>query len=221
MEERPQKFKFLVLGVLFLLPITVYLFFASGVNNFGKLPVVTENVVEISAFNDLEGNTVQLEERITVLGFFGEDLIDNQAYAYNLAHKIYKKNHQFEEFQFVILLPESARNQALILKTKIEEIAPTTSWRFAFGDASEITRVFNSLGSNLTLNNNNASPYVFIIDKERNVRGRDDDDDAEDGILYGFDSSIIAEINNKMSDDVKVLLAEYRDARKDKSKRKI
>ena len=221
MEQQPQKKKFLVLAVLFLLPITVYLFFASGVNNFGKLPVVSENVSEISAFKDLEGKPVQLEDRITVLGFFGDNLLDNKAYAFNLAHKIYKKNHQFEEFQFVILLPESARNQALVLKNKIEEIAPTTSWKFAFGEPKEIEQVFNSLNSGLVLRQDNASPYVFIVDKERNLRGRDDDDDAVDGILYGFDSSIIAEINNKMSDDVKVLLAEYRDARKDKSKRKI
>ena len=220
MEQQSKKIKFFVLGVLFLLPITVYLFFASGVNNFGKLPVVTENVSEISAFKDLEGQSVQLENRITVLGFFGEDLLENQAYAYNLAHKIYKKNHQFEEFQFVILLPESARNQALILKNKIEEIAPTTAWRFAFGDTAAIEQVFSSLDSGLVLRENSASPFVFIIDKERNLRGRDDDDDAKGGILYGFDSSIIAEINNKMSDDVKVLLAEYRDARKDKSTRK-
>ncbi len=221
MEQQPQKKKFLVLAVLFLLPITVYLFFASGVNNFGKLPVVSENVSEISNFKDLDGASVQLEDRITVLGFFGDNLLDNKAYAFNLAHKIYKKNHQFKEFQFVILLPESARNQALILKNKIEEIAPTTSWKFAFSEPKEIEQVFNSLNSRLTLRADNSSPYVFIIDKERNLRGRDDDDDAEDGILYGFDSSIIAEINNKMSDDVKVLLAEYRDARKDKSKRKI
>lgn len=220
MEQQSKKAKFFVLGVLFLLPITVYLFFASGVNNFGKLPIVTETIAEISSFKDLEGKPVQLQDRITVLGFFGEDLIENQAYAFNLAHKIYKKNHQFEEFQFVILLPESARNQALILKHKIEEIAPTSAWRFAFSESKEIERIFYSLGSGLVLNENNSSPYVFIIDKERNLRGRDDDDDAEDGILYGFDSSIIAEINNKMSDDVKVLLAEYRDARKDKSTRK-
>ena len=220
MEQQPQKAKFFVLAVLFLLPITVYLFFASGVNNFGKLPVITEHITEISAFKDLQGNPVQLEDRITVLGFFGEDVLENKAYSFNLAHKIYKKNHQFEEFQFVILLPESARNQALLLKNKIEEIAPTTAWRFAFGEPKEIERVFYSLNSGLILKENGASPYVFIIDKERNLRGRDDDDDASNGIIYGFDSSIIAEINNKMSDDVKVLLAEYRDARKDKSTRK-
>ena len=221
MEQQAQRGKFFVLGVLFLLPITVYLFFASGVNNFGKLPVITENVTEITAFKDLQGKSLQLQDKITILGFFGENLLDNQAYAFNLAHKIYKKNHQFEEFQFVILLPESARNQALLLKKKIDEIAPTTAWRFGFGEKKDIEHVFYSLESGLKLNTISASPYVFIIDKDKNLRGRDDDDDAENGILYGFDSSIIAEINNKMSDDVKVLLAEYRDARKDKSKRKI
>ena len=39
--------KAFVLIVLFVLPIVAYLFFASGVNNFGKLPVLTENVNEI------------------------------------------------------------------------------------------------------------------------------------------------------------------------------
>ena len=65
-----------------------------------------------------------------------------------------------------------------------------------------------------------ASPYVFIIDKDRSLRGRDDDDDL--GLLYGFDSSDYSEVNNKMSDDVRVILAEYRLAlKKYNSKREI
>ena len=65
-----------------------------------------------------------------------------------------------------------------------------------------------------------ASPYVFIIDKDRSLRGRDDDDDV--GLLYGFDSSDYSEVNNKMSDDVRVILAEYRLAlKKYNSKREI
>ena len=65
-----------------------------------------------------------------------------------------------------------------------------------------------------------ASPFVFIIDKDRSLRGRDDDDDA--GLLYGFDSSDYSEVNNKMSDDVRVILAEYRLAlKKYNSKREI
>ncbi len=204
--------KYLVLGILFLLPITVYVFFASGKNNFATLPILTQSVSELQGFTTLDGKKVQLENRITVLGFFGSDLESHRAYAYNLAHKIYTKNHQFAEFQFVILLPESAMEQAQNIETKLKQIAPTDSWFFAFGSDESIREVFSSLQSNLSLDSNLSTPYVFIIDKERSLRGRDDDED--EGVMYGFDSSTIAEINNKMSDDVKVLLAEYRRALK-------
>ena len=53
-----------------------------------------------------------------------------------------------------------------------------------------------------------STPYVFIVDRDLNLRGRDDDEDI--GVLYGFDSQSVAEINNKMVDDVKIILAEYR-----------
>ena len=39
--------KKLVLGILFLFPLLVYLFFASGKNNFAKLPILTEKVNEL------------------------------------------------------------------------------------------------------------------------------------------------------------------------------
>ncbi len=204
--------KYLVLGILFLLPITAYVFFASGVNNFATLPIITPTISELDGFKSLEGKPVKLENHITVLGFFGSDLEVHRAYAYNLAHKIYTKNHGFKEFQFVILLPNGTEAQAKKIDQKLQEIAPTDSWHFAFGSADAINRVFNSLKSTITLDSNFSSPYVFIVDKERNLRGRDDDED--EGVMYGFDSSTIAEINNKMSDDVKVLLAEYRRALK-------
>lgn len=204
--------KYLVLGILFLLPITAYVFFASGKNNFATLPILTPSVSELQDFKTLEGKSVQLKNHITVLGFFGSDLEAHRAYAYNLAHKIYSKNHEFNEFQFVILLPNGTEEQARKIETKLKEIAPTDSWFFAFGSEENIRHVFNSLKSNLSLDSNLSTPYVFIIDKEGSLRGRDDDED--EGVMYGFNSSTIAEINNKMSDDVKVLLAEYRRALK-------
>ncbi len=63
--------KYLILGVLFILPIIAYLFFASGVNNFVKLPVLTENVKEITAFHALDGDEIRLHDKITVLCFLG------------------------------------------------------------------------------------------------------------------------------------------------------
>lgn len=181
-------------------------------NYFKPLPVLTNSVEELDGFKTLEGEPVQLEGRISILGFFGSDLEVHRAYAYNLAHKIYTKNHGFKEFQFVILLPEGTESQAENIREKLKQIAPMDSWSFAFGTEENIYRVFHSLESNISLDSNLSTPFVFIIDKEKNLRGRKEDD--KDGLMYGFDSSIIAEINNKMSDDVKVLLAEYRRALK-------
>ncbi len=204
--------KYIVLGILFVLPITAYVFFALSTNYFRPLPVLTPNVMEIDGFETADGQPVRLENHITILGFFGEDLEAHRAYAYNLAHKIYSKNYKFKEFQFVILLPKGTEDQARNIEEKIQEIAPTDTWLFAFGEDQKISEVFNSLDTDFTLDKSYSTPYVFIIDKERNLRGRNDD--KEKGIMYGFDSSEISEINNKMSDDVKVLLAEYRRALK-------
>ena len=61
--------KYIVLTTLFVLPLIVYLFFASGINNFAKLPVVTRNIMEIS-----ELSNESLKNKITILGFFGKIL---------------------------------------------------------------------------------------------------------------------------------------------------
>ena len=60
--------KFFVLFILFVFPIVIYLFFASGKNNFALLPVLTKEVNEIQQWTTLTGESVQFEDRITVLG---------------------------------------------------------------------------------------------------------------------------------------------------------
>jgi hypothetical protein len=200
--------KVLVLGILFILPITVYIFFATGKDNFAKLPVLTPNVTELIEFKAIDSTSVRFKDHITVLGFFGKELSENKGNAFNLAHKIYKKNRGFQDFQLIIVLPEGLQAESEELKMELEQIANTEQWKFVFGPSEAIQEVFNSLGSNYSLDANLATSYVFIIDKNGNLRGRDDDDD--DGLLYGFNSSDIAEINNKMHDDIKIVLAEYR-----------
>ena len=219
--ETPQNSikKKIVLGVLFLLPIAIYMFFATGVNNFGKLPVLSQDVVSVSNFKDLKGAPVTLDNKITILGFFGDTPLQTKAYTYNLAHKIYKKNHEYKEFQFLILLPQSARNGAKILTNKISEIAPTTAWKYAFGTPQAIQEAFTSLNSGYSLDSSLASSFVFIIDKDAHLRGRNDDQDMPDGLVYGYNSADIGDINNRMSDDVKVVLAEYRKETKENSRR--
>lgn len=200
--------KYLVLGVLFLLPLSMYIFFASGKDNFGRLPVLTENVSEIDRFTSLEKDNVRLKDHISILGFLGKDPLKNKVNAFNLAHKIYKKNRGFDDFQMVFVLPEGTEAQAEELQNKLSEIAEVDRWKFVFGDPAEIEKVFLSLNTDYLLQPDSSSPYVFIIDKDLKLRGRTDDEDV--GKMFGFDARDFAEINNKMSDDVKVILAEYR-----------
>ena len=83
-----------------------------------------------------------------------------------------------------------------------------TNWYFVPASALEIRTHFQSLKTPLQLNEQNSSPYVFIVDKELSLRGRNDDEDTQ--MLYGFDARSVAQISKKMIDDVKVILAEYR-----------
>jgi hypothetical protein len=101
------------------------------------------------------------------------------------------------------------------LKGELEQLADVGKWNFVFGSEDEINGLFRGLGTNLSLDGNLGTPYVFIIDKSRVLRGRDDDKD--EGLKYGFDTSSVADLNNKMEDDVKIILAEYRMALKKNS----
>ncbi|MEC8832922.1 MAG: hypothetical protein VX772_11225 [Bacteroidota bacterium] len=196
--------KTVVLVILFVFPIVAYLFFASGVNNFGKLPVLTENVSDVSK---LDASLV-LDGKITILGFLGNDVDAKKGNAFNLNQKIYKRFGDFNDFQVVMVAAHGNEEKAAALKKELGELSEVDKWFFAFGSSEQIEDLFQSLGTNLFLDDNLATPYVFIIDKERNLRGREDDED--EGLKYGFDTTSVAELNNKMVDDVKIILAEYR-----------
>ena len=193
-----------VLVALFVLPLVAYLFFASGVNRFGKLPILTENVQEIQLIDADQ----QLTDRITILGFLGENPEQLKGNLFNLNQKIYKRFYEFNDFQMLMVMPEGTEAIAEELKKEVGELSDPVAWKFAFGSREEIKSFFASLQSPLELDEQLGSPYVYIIDKKRNLRGRNDDED--EGMKYGFDTRSVADLNNKMEDDVKIILAEYR-----------
>ena len=196
--------KKIVLAILFILPVVVYLFFASGVNNFGRLPILVENVTDISR---MDAN-VPLKDKITVLGFLGANVDDRQGNAFNLNQKIYKRFGEFNDFQMVMVVADGSEEQVENLKKELGKLSDIDKWKFAYGSKEEIQSYFNGLKTDLKLDETLATPFVFIVDKDLNLRGRNDDE--EDGVKYGFDTSSVAELNNKMVDDIKIILAEYR-----------
>ncbi|WP_372917845.1 hypothetical protein [Salegentibacter sp.] len=200
--------KFFVLVVLFALPIIAYLFFSSGQNNFAKLPVLTEDVQDLNSFESLQGDKVSLDDKISIVAFFGKDLDQIKGHTFNLDQKILEKYYEFRDFQFVIVLPESARDEAIRFSEEFEAIGNPQNWKFVFSSEEKVKEVFESMNSDFQLDENLHSPYVFIVDKDRNLRGRDEDEDY--GMMYGYDASSVADLSNKMNDDVKVILAEYR-----------
>ena len=199
--------KYIVLTILFVLPLVVYLFFASGINHFAKLPVLTNSVVDISEFSNHT-----FKNKITVLGFFGNNIQDKHGDALNLNQKIYKRFYQFKDFQFIMVQPNGTSELILDLKNDLKTGTDTDliNWKFITIEEDKLVGLFNSLKTNLSLDSNAGTPYVFIIDRDSNLRGWDDDD----GVKYGYDSRSVADINNNMLDDVKVILAEYRMALK-------
>ena len=206
--KRNDLNKKIVLGILFIFPLVVYLFFASGKNNFAKLPVLTSRITEIS---DLDSTSaIQFKNKITILGYWGGSLEEKQAEALNLNEKIYKRFYEFEDFQFVFLVNEAYTTEVDQLKKSLREGVGTdlTKWNFVTVSKETMYKHFSSLDIPLKLNEVGSTPFVFIIDKEANLRGRNDDEDQ--GTVFGFDARSIAQINKKMIDDVKVILAEYR-----------
>ena len=193
--------KYIVLTVLFVLPLVAYLFFASGINHFAKLPVVSNTVVDVAEFSD-----EQFKDNITIVGFLGSDVSQQKGNALNLNQKIYKRFQEFDDFQFLMVQPKGTEESCQKLVEELSRVTQvdTTGWKFVFLNPVQVQLVFDRLNTPLVLDETQGSPYVFIIDKDGALRGRDDNDNV------GYDARSVADIHNNMVDDVKVILAEYR-----------
>ena len=212
--------KIWVLIVLFIAPLVFYILLLTGTNNFAKLPVLTETISDVTHFKSEDSSVISLEDKISVLCFLGSDLPTVKNNALNLNEKIYKHFYKFRDFQFIVVLPEGTEEQALELKKELGAITDMQKWNFLYGSTSDISDLFDSLKTSYQLSSNSYSPYAFIVDKDMHLRGRTNDEDVDDGILYGYNAETVAPIHSKMVDDVKVLIAEYRLALK-KNKREI
>jgi len=202
--------KNIVLFVLFVLPIVAYLFFASGVNSFTTLPVITPKVADFGNWNSLNGKKISLNKKITVLGFAGTNILENRGNYFNLNEKIYKRYNGFEDLQFVVLCPIGTEKEAQKIVDALSPFTDVKNWNFVFASKEDIQKFYGGLHLKEKLNGDLGTSNVYIIDKERNLRGRKDPKEYKEG----YDTFHPSELSNEMLDDFKIILYEYRAALK-------
>lgn len=202
--------KNIVLFVLFILPIVAYLFFASGVNSYTKLPVITSKTADFGNWESLSGKKISLDSKVTILGFGGTELLKNRGNVYNLNQKVYQRYHGFKDLQFVYLCPLGTEKDAERIVKALGTYTEVNQWQFVFASPEAISSYHKQLHLVDKLDDNLGTSMIYILDKERNLRGRKDRNDYKEG----YDTFHPAELSNEMLDDFKVILYEYRAAMK-------
>jgi hypothetical protein len=205
--------KNIVLIVLFIMPLAAYMFFATGVNSFMTLPTVTKSIPNIGNWKTIDGKSKTLDKKITILGFSGNDIEINKGNYFNLNQKIYSKNKAFKDFQFIIVAPFGTEAKTEKIIRDLSALDDMSNWHFVFASTSDISNFYSKLQLKGKLNSDFGTKNVYIIDKKRNLRGRkgtNPNDKDKPEYLEGYDASSPSDLYNKMTDDVKVILAEYR-----------
>jgi hypothetical protein len=206
------------------LPIAIYLIFSTATHNSLFLPTISKANADLPAnWVGLNQEKISMKDKITVLGFVGNNVIENRGNFFNLNQKIYNKYKGFKDFQMVMVTTVGNEAKA---KQIIEELAPITGemtgWKFVFATPEEIQTFYESYKLVGKLDANFGTPDVIIVDKELNHRGRKGKNKkGKEEYKESYNTISAADLHNEMTDDVKIILREYRLAlKKNKNARK-
>jgi len=190
--------KALVLSSLFLGPLLFYLFLSLGIYHHANLPILTKKV------ENVEGN-ITFKDHFSVVSFLGTDIEKNKGGLFNLNEVIYKRYRKSLYFQSVLIATKGVETQVESLKKKLSTYTDIENWKFVFLNDEEIKNLFNSFDSPYTINQDLSSEYVFIVDRELRLRRRKDDEDTENGRLYGYNMNSVNDLKNKMKKDIEII----------------
>ncbi|WP_411894304.1 hypothetical protein [Winogradskyella sp. A2] len=215
-KERIKRYA--VLTILFFLPVAFLMLLYPSTHNYNPLEIVHNNVTDISISED-----IKLQDHITVLAFFGNNPIEKAIAGSNLKELVYDKFKGFKKFQIVVIGEQGTEEEYNKLNKEIAKYEDLKFWHYVYLPESRILEIYRSLKTTENLDQNLSSDEVFIIDKDRNQRGRLDDRKKNEieankpvSQLYAYNCIQVAEIKNKMSEDMRILFTEYRQKRKGK-----
>ena len=204
--------KKIVLISLLILPITAYIYFSMVKHNSLFLSTLVENVDELPDGTSLSGEPVLLENKISIVGFPGSDILKRKESLFNLNQKIANKYETFDDFQMVMLVPKGSDEQVEKVISDLKVMSDLSKWKFLFADPEQIAAFHSSLQTAQPLDADSGSFYVYIIDKKRNLRGRNGEGKRGKGkdVIDGYNTFSASELHNEMNEDVMILLREYR-----------
>lgn len=205
--------KRVVLFLLFIFPLIAFLLLSTGINRFNKLPIVNNNVVDISIIDSTE----TLQNKVSVICFLGDDLNKIKGSLFNLNEKVYKKFIEHKKFQIIALVPEGKEKEAQILKDEIGAFTEMSKWKFITGSKEQINTFYSSFKNNSKLSNLYTND-AFLIDKRGRLRGRTDDNKNPNRKFIGYNMRSVSDLKGPMKDDISVLYYEYYAAFKDRKK---
>ena len=142
--------KYLILGFLFFFPIFVYVFLSTGINNFAKLPILTQGIMDIESIEGNDAN-ISFKNKISIVAFWGGDVNNKKSEALNLNQKIYKRFNEFQDFQFVLLHNKNDNEAIEDLKSELVSGVGTDlkNWNFIPTTQSNIKMIFDSFKTDI------------------------------------------------------------------------
>ena len=226
-----KKYKGLLAILILILPTVIYIFLTYGKHNFTHLPYVGpktdstyHNIPDfafVNQFNDTI-NQSDYEGNIYLANFIFTTCPNIcPVMTYNM-RRIQQKMTQYPNFMILshTVFPEYDTPEVLLEYANNME-ADLSNWNFVTGNRSEIYSIANSYFVNVMEDSTAQggflhSEYFVLVDKEGRIRARNDDNGNNIGVYDGTDDYEVG----LLIDDIKVLMAEYNLAKKDKDESK-
>ena len=225
------KYKGLLAILILILPSVIYIFLTYGKHNFTHLPYVgpqtdsTFHIIPDFSFVN------QFNDTITKSDYQGNIYLANFIFTtcpticpvmtYNM-RRVQQKMSNYPNFKILShsVFPEfDTPNVLLEYANKMQ--VDLTNWNFVTGKREEIYSIANYYFVNV-LEDSTAqggflhSEYFILVDKEGRIRARNDDNGNNIGVYDGTDDYQVG----LLIDDIKVLMAEYNLAKKNKNESK-
>jgi protein SCO1/2 len=224
--------KYIILFAILFLPTLLYLLFVygQGEQNFAHLPFVT--------YTDIDGETQKrkapefgfvnqdsltftskdLEGKIYVVDFFFTSCPSICPIMSANMSKLQDRFSGFDDFELVSFTVDPKRDTPQRLKEYADDrMVNTEKWNFLTGQQDSLYAVAydylsSAMEDSLAPGGFLHTEYFVLVDKEGNIRSRED----EQGNLIGVYDGTSAQHIRDLIDDIKVLIAEYNLELKDK-----